>query len=79
MFKVNAYLEQLARFAPTQKSDFVIWFLHRDYDAMWEKIKGSVPEVFKAWRDCGLLHEAGKQRPAHATWQRYFAMHLRAK
>ncbi len=77
--KQNAYLEQLARFAQTHKTDFVIWFLHRDYDAMWEKIKDSVPEAFKAWRDCGLLDEAGKRRPSHATWQQYFAMPLEAK
>lgn len=76
--KQNAYLEQLTRFAQTHKTDFVIWFLHRDYDAMWGKIKDSVPEAFKAWQDCGLLDEAGKARPAHATWQRYFAIPLGA-
>jgi hypothetical protein len=74
--KQHAYLERVTQFAQTHKTDFVIWFLHRDYDAMWDKIKDSVPEAFKAWRDCGLLDEAGKPRPAHATWQRYFAIQL---
>ena len=26
--KQNAYLEELARFSQTHKTDFVIWFLH---------------------------------------------------
>jgi hypothetical protein len=75
--KQNAYLEGLVKFAQAQDVKFVIWFLHRDYDALWEKIKGSSPEAFKAWRDCGLLDEDGKARPAHSAWQRYFAVPLK--
>ena len=76
--KQNDYLEQLTRFAQTHKTDFVIWFLHRDYDAMWEKIKDSSPEAFKAWRDWACWTRPGSWRPAHATWQQYFAMPLEA-
>lgn len=70
--KQDKYLKQLTEFAQSHETDFVIWFLHRDYDAMWEKIKDSVPEAFKAWRDCGLLDEAGNERPSHTTWMQTF-------
>ena len=54
----------------------MISFLHRDYDALWEKIKGSSPEAFMAWRDCGLLDQDGKARPAYTVWKRYFDLPL---
>ncbi len=47
-------------------------FIHRDYDALWDKIKATAPEVFMAWRDCGLVDEQGNPRPAYAIWRRYF-------
>ncbi len=30
------------------------------------------PELFKAWRDCGLLDQDGKTRPAYWVWKSYF-------
>jgi len=54
----------------------VISFLHRDYDALWEKIKRSSPEAFMVWRDCGLLDQDGKARPAYTAWKRYFEVRL---
>jgi hypothetical protein len=53
---------------------FVISFIHQDYDALWEKIKNHSPELFMAWRDCGLLDETGKPRPAYAIWHAYFEL-----
>ena len=52
---------------------FVISFLYRDYDALWERIKATAPEAFVAWRDCGLLDESGTRRPAYEIWHRSFA------
>jgi len=57
----------------------VISFLHRDYNALWEKIKRSSPEAFMVWRDCGLLDQDpqdGKARPAYTVWKRYFEFRL---
>jgi hypothetical protein len=51
---------------------FVVAFLHRDYDALWERIKG--PEFLMVWKDCGLLDEAGNERPACDVWRRFLAM-----
>jgi hypothetical protein len=54
----------------------VISFIHRDYDAVWEKIKGTTPEAFMAWRDCGLLDQDGKARPSFTVWKCYFDLSL---
>jgi len=71
-----AFYETLLAFARDHEVRFVISFLHRDYDALWEKIKGSSPEAFMAWRDCGLLDQDGKARPAYTVWKRYFEVRL---
>jgi hypothetical protein len=74
--KQAAFYETLLAFARTHDVRFVISFLHRDYDALWEKIKGTTPEAFMAWRDCGLIAEDGRPRPAYQVWNRYFEMPL---
>ena len=74
--KQAAFYENLLAFARLHEVRFVISFLHRDYDALWEKIKGSAPEAFMAWRDCGLLDQDGKARPAYTVWKRYFEVRL---
>jgi hypothetical protein len=68
----RAYVEQLLAFAGEKKAAFVVWFLPRDYDALWEKIKRTAPPEFGVWRDCGLLNEAGGIRPALDVWQEHF-------
>ena len=77
--KQEAFYESLLGFAQKHDTRFVISFVSRDYDALWEKIKNTSPEVFMAWRDCGLVDEAGKPRPALAVWDRYFHMPLRRR
>ena len=74
--KQAAFYETLLAFSTNHDVRFVISFLHRDYDALWEKIKGSSPEAFMAWRDCGLLDQDGKARPAYTVWKRYFDVRL---
>ena len=46
---------------------FVVLFIHQEYDALWEKFKGTAPELFMAWGDCGLIDERGRSRPALAV------------
>jgi hypothetical protein len=47
-----------------------------DYDRLWDTIKATAPELFMAWRDCGLLDERGQARPAYAVWREYFGRPL---
>ncbi len=72
--KQRAYYEALLALAQERKFAFVISFVHQDYDALWERIKDSSPELFIAWRDCGLLDENGSARPAYTIWKDYFAL-----
>jgi hypothetical protein len=66
------YYELLLALAQGKHFKFVITFLYRDYDALWEKIKDSSPSFFIAWRDCGLVDEKGNKRPAYSVWRKYF-------
>ncbi|HEV8604382.1 MAG TPA: hypothetical protein VGQ99_03395 [Tepidisphaeraceae bacterium] len=43
---------------------------------LWEKIKGFSPELFIAWRDCGLVDEEGREREAMGVWKKYLGMRL---
>jgi hypothetical protein len=71
-----AFYETLLVFSSNQNVRFVISFLRRDYDALWEKIQGTTPEEFMAGRGCGLLDQDGKIRPAYPVWKRYFDLRL---
>jgi len=70
--KQAAYLRTLLALAEQRRFEFVVLFIHRDYDALWDKIKATAPELFMAWRDCGLLDERGTARPAYTVWREYF-------
>ncbi|MFB3786478.1 MAG: hypothetical protein ACE15F_08915 [bacterium] len=71
--KQTAYWETLLERANQDHYRFVVAFLHRDYDALWEKIKASSPEAFAVWKDCGFLDEKGTARSAFEIWKKYFA------
>jgi hypothetical protein len=68
------YYRHLLNLAQQHKFEFVISFVHQDYDALWEKIEKISPELFKAWRDCGLLDQDGQTRPAFWVWKFYFTL-----
>ena len=72
--KQAAYYRRLLALAQEREFAFVISFIHQDYDALWKKIENVSPELFIAWRDCGLLDENGRPRPACAVWQQYFRL-----
>lgn len=75
--KQRTYFETLLERADQDNYLFVIAFLYRDYDQMWEKIKDAAPEAFIVWKDCGLLDESGAERPAYDVWKRHFSMEIR--
>ena len=70
--KQEAYFKALLPFAGTHRTEFIICFVHRDYDLLWDKMKAGAPEAFAAWRDCGLIDEAGNPRPAFKVWKAWF-------
>jgi CubicO group peptidase (beta-lactamase class C family) len=74
--KQSAYYRRLLTVAQQHHFAFVISFVHQDYDALWEKIKTTAPELFMAWRNCGLLDANGKGRPVLQVWKGYFDLPL---
>lgn len=75
--KQAAYYRKLLTLAQERNFAFVISFIHQDYDALWKKIEKVSPELFIAWRDCGLLNESGRPRPAYDVWTEYFRLPIR--
>jgi hypothetical protein len=69
--KQNAYMERLFREANSANIEFIINFVLRDYDQLWQSI-GAKDDVSIAWRDTGLIDENGLERAAYQTWKKYF-------
>ena len=67
-------LEKLLVFCGRHQVEFLIWYLPRDYDGLWDKIRGEAPEFFCVWRDCGLLDGEGRERPAYRLWRTHFEL-----
>lgn len=68
----NDYLEVLLANAQLQNYEFVIWWAHRDYDALWKTFPDAIKDVGKLWKDTGLLNESGKGRLSFKTWTTIF-------
>ena len=74
--KQAAYTRTLLALAERKRFQFVVLFIHQDYDRLWDTIKATAPELFMAWRDCGLLDEHGHARPSYTVWREYFGRPL---
>ena len=61
------YLEKLFRESHELNAEFVLWFIYRDYDLLYNNTTNP-PPVFKIWRDNGLLDGSGNRRISHDTW-----------
>ena len=66
------YTRKLLTLAERKRFRFVVLFIHQDYDRLWDAIKATAPELFMAWRDCGLLDERGQARPSYAVWRQFY-------
>ena len=56
---------------------FVSWWVHRDYDLLWEKMSvGRTDDAFSQWNGTGLQDGAGNPRKALVTWDRWHALPL---
>jgi hypothetical protein len=75
LVSVNGTPEQQALFfqnmfaaADQYDTEFVISFILRDYDALWQDL-GSPDDLSKFWRDTGFYDENGNERPIPAVWR----------
>ena len=64
----RTYLETLIENAENKDYEFIIWWAHRDYDALWATFPDDVKDLGQVWRDTGLLDEDGVERPAYSVW-----------
>jgi hypothetical protein len=65
--KQDDFFKKLFSFSDVYAARFVINFVIRDYDALWESI-GSPDDFTKLWRDTGLYDENGTPRIARNRW-----------
>lgn len=63
----NVYYGMLS-LAASQNYEFVILWTYRDYDALWDRLGGQLPEWGSLWRDVGILDGEGKPRGAKQVW-----------
>jgi len=68
--KQNDYITLLLNEAAENDLEFVVNFILRDYDALWEDI-GSPDNLLKVWKDTGLYDQDGIARIAHQTWMKW--------
>ncbi|WP_230741912.1 hypothetical protein [Methanooceanicella nereidis] len=51
---------------------FVVWFVSGDYDRLWDKMeKMGVDELFKLWKDNGLMDGDRKPRKSLDAWDKW--------
>lgn len=67
----NDFLEVLIENAEEQNYEFIAWWAHKDFDALWETFPEEVKDLGQIWRDTGLIDENGSGRPSFSTWQSY--------
>jgi len=65
--KQNQYITLMLNEAEEYDLKFVVNFVLRDYDALWEAI-GSPDDLLKVWKDTGIYDENGNARIAFQNW-----------
>jgi hypothetical protein len=70
--KQNDYVSRLLKESAQANVLFVVNFVLRDYDELWQSIGGK-DDITILWRDTGLIDENGKEREAFQTWKSYLA------
>ncbi len=65
--KQEAFIADMLAAADSHAFPFIVNFLVRDYDALWEALGGG--DELSIWRDTGLYDESGAERPALETWR----------
>jgi hypothetical protein len=54
-------------------AEFVVYFFIRDYDRFWERMRElGYGELYKMWRDCGLIDENGTARESLGVWDAWY-------
>lgn len=78
----DRYLKFVLQESQKLKAEFLVWFVHRDYDPLVKKVVAAefsdeLVELFKRRKDTGLLAHDGKKRRALQTWTHWFRLPLK--
>lgn len=69
------YMDRLLNEMASLDCKFITWFVVRDYDELWLKMKEQgADEIFKSWRDTGLIDENGAPRKALDYWDKWLSL-----
>lgn len=68
--KQNQWIQVALEAAQQYRFQFVVNYVLRDYDALWELVKDK-GDLMVLWRDTGVFDEQGGERPALQTWRGY--------
>jgi len=69
------YLDLLFNQMASIDCRFMTWFVIRDYDQLWLSMEEQgVDEIFKSWRDTGLIDEDGNPRLALEYWDKWLSL-----
>jgi hypothetical protein len=66
----NEYMNLLLAEAVRLNAKLVVWFVSRDYDALYDKLPAgsAAADLARLWKDTGLADGEGKPRAALTTW-----------
>jgi hypothetical protein len=71
----NSYLDRLLQDMNEIDAELLIWFVSRDYDLAWEEMENlGFDELFKIWKDTGLVSGDGEDRIAMDVWQSWLTV-----
>lgn len=71
----NIYYAMLSQALQDQYEFFIVW-CYRDYDKLWDDMKGQIPEWGALWRDVGIVDGGGKARPSKDIWDTFRSLKL---
>ncbi len=69
----NDYMQTLLINAQEQDYEYIIWWTHRDYDALWETFPEDQKDIGKLWISNGILNEDGAEKEAYSSWKIAFS------
>lgn len=72
----NVYYAMLSQALNDQYEFFIVW-CYRDYDKLWNDMKGQIPEWGALWRDVGIVDGGGKARPSKQVWDTFRSLPLK--
>ena len=72
-FEQNDYMQTLLINAQEEDYEYIIWWTHRDYNALWETFPENLKDLGKLWISTGIINEDGLGKDAYLSWKTAFA------